>query len=541
MNGPLGEGVLPGLLRELYVGRKSGMLTLHRGPDRRGFRFRNGHIVHADTSVREDRMGEVLVRHGRLTAPDLKRAIGFAVRDGKRLGTVLVELGLLPADQIEDALALHVHEILSKVFSWSDGTYEFVAEDDTKPVPTDTTLKVTTGELILEAARSVTDPDVVRYCLGDIDRILGLANDPLLRFQRVTLTPADGYVLSRVDGTLSAREVVAMISLPKDETHKSLFALLSTGMIEFLPLPPKARPVEPKKARAASVQMAAVPAPELPPLVLEPPTAAESAAQAAAHAAAAQDDPRRMEILEAFSALKHHTHFQVLGLERTATEAQVKEAYFRLARRFHPDVHHDPALADLRDKIEAIFVRLGEAYEVLRNPRIRAKYESQIAPAKDVAAAPSVPAPTPVDPAEEAREAAASIKRAARLLSSEMYWDAIQVLEPAVLRAQGKPRQEGRVLLARAYMKNVNWLKQGEELLLAVVREDPGHAEACLLLAQIYRDQGLKARAAHMLRKASELLPENQEIRAELEKLTEHEPEPASGRGGLLKRLFTKG
>jgi tetratricopeptide (TPR) repeat protein len=542
MNGALGEGVLPGLLRELYVGRKSGMLALHRGPDRRGFRFRNGHIVNADTSVREDRMGEVLVRHGHLTAPDLKRAIGFAVRDGKKLGTVLVELGLLKADQIEDALALHVHEILSKVFSWSDGTYEFTPEDATAPVLGDTTLKVTTGELVLEAARSVTDPDVVRYNLGDIDRILGLASDPLLRFQRVTLTPADGYVLSRVDGTLSAREIVAMISLPREETHKSLFALLSTGMIEYLPLPPKPRPTDAKK-KAVPVQMAAAPVPELPPVVLPPPpTAAESAAQAAEHAAAAQDDPRRMEILEAFIALKHRTHFQVLGLERTATEAQVKEAYFRLARRFHPDVHHDPALADLRDKIEAIFVRLGEAYEVLRNPRIRAKYESQINPTPATAApAANAPAPPAVNREQEAKDAAVAIKRAGRLLSSEMYWDAIQVLEPAVLRAVGKPRQEGRVLLARAYMKNVNWLKQGEELLQEVMKEDPSHAEACLLLAQIYRDQGLKTRAAHMLRKAVELLPDNLEVRAELEKLTEHEPETGSARSGLLKRLFTRG
>jgi tetratricopeptide (TPR) repeat protein len=540
MNGALGEGVLPGLLRELYVGRKSGMLALHRGPDRRGFRFRNGHIINADTSVREDRMGEVLVRHGHLSAPDLKRAIGFAVRDGKKLGTVLVELGLLKADQIEDALALHVHEILAKVFSWGDGTYEFKEEEGTGPVLGDTTLKVSTGELVLEAARSVTDPDVVRYNLGDIDRILGLASDPLLRFQRVTLTPADGYVLSRVDGTLSAREIVAMISLPRDETHKSLFALLSTGMIEYLPLPPKARPEAKKKA--APVQMAAAPVPELPLIVLPPPpTAAEAAAQAAEHAAAAQDDPRRMEILEAFAGLKHNTHFQVLGLERTATEAQVKEAYFRQARRFHPDVHHDPALADLRDKIEAVFVRLGEAYEVLRNPRIRAKYENQINPAP-AGPAPAANAPAPaVDRETEAKEAAVAIKRAARLLSSEMYWDAIQVLEPAVLRAVGKPRQEGRVLLARAYMKNVNWLKQGEELLQEVMKEDPKHAEACLLLAQIYRDQGLKARAAHMLRKAVELLPDNLEVRAELEKLTEQEPDTGGGRSGLLKRLFTRG
>jgi tetratricopeptide (TPR) repeat protein len=548
MNGALGEGVLPGLLRELYVGRKSGMLTLHRGPDRRGFKFRRGHIVHADTNVREDRMGAVLVRHNRLTETDLKRAIGFAMRDGKRLGTVLVEMGLLPADQIEDALALHVHEILAKVFSWKDGTYEFQDQEETASVYSESTLKVSTGELILEAARSVSDPDVVRYLLGDIDRVLGLASDPLLRFQRVTLTPADGYVLSRVDGTLSTREVVAMISLPREDTHRSLFALLSTGMIEYLPLPPKPRPTGAAKPKARqTAQLEAVPMPVVPspPAPTPAPSAEEAAAPAAAHSTVAPDDPRRLEILESFAALKRRTHFEVLGLERTATEAQVKEAYFRLARRFHPDVHHDPALADLRDKIEAIFVRLGEAHEVLRNPRIRARYESQIAPSASAAAsapAPGAPTKPPVDPAFEAKEAAIAIRRAERLLSSEMYWDAIQVLEPALLHAQGKPRKGGRILLARAYMKNVNWLKQAEELLLDVVKEDPAHAEAYGLLAQIYRDQGLKTRAAHMLRKVLELVPDNDQVRLELAKLTEAEPEADSGgKGGLLKKLFTRG
>ncbi|HUG53550.1 MAG TPA: DUF4388 domain-containing protein [Vicinamibacteria bacterium] len=540
MNGALGEGVLPGLLRELYVGRKSGMLTMLRADERRGVRLRKGHIVHADTNVKDDRMGDMLVRHGRLGAADLKRALGFALRDGKRLGQVLVELKLLPADQLEDALALHVHEILSKVFSWRDGTYHFQEEDDAAAVPGDVTLKVSTGELILEAARSVTDPDVVRYYLGDIDRVLGLASDPLLRFQRVALSPGDGYVLSRVDGTLSAREIVSMISFPPEEVQRSLFALLSTGMIEYLDRPARPRPAP--KGRAPAVQLAAVPEPAAPAAPSAAEMAAEMAAQAAARAEAmAQDDPRRLEILETFATMKGKTHFEVLGLGRGSTEAEVKEAYFRQARRFHPDVHHDPALADMRDKIEAIFVRLGESYEVLRNPRLRAKYEAQLAPA---APPPGAPAPPPrppaVDPAVEAREAATAIKRGARLLASEMYWDAIQVLEPALLHAQGKPKQEGRVLLARAYMKNVNWLKQGEELLLQVVKDDRTHVEAYGLLAQFYRDQGLKARAAHMMRKVLEIVPENEAMRAELAALTVAEEESAP-RGGLMKRLFKRG
>jgi len=537
MNGALGEGVLPGVLRELYVGRRSGMLAFRRAEERRGVRFRKGHIIHADSSAREDRMGEVLVRYGRLTAPDLKRAIGFALRDGKRLGAVLVELGLLGADQIEDALALHVHEVLTKVFGWKEGTYEFAVEDDSEPVPGDITLKVSTGELILEAARSVTDPDVVRYYLGDIDRVLGLASDPLLRFQRVTLTPADGYVLSRVDGTLSGREVVAMIPLPPEETQRSLFGLLSTGMVEYLPLPPKKKPAAPARKRPSGpVGLEAVPVPEVPPPPLEAPPV-----DLAAQAALARDDPRRMEILQTFADLQKQTHFELLGLGRQGTEAEVKEAYFRLAKRFHPDVHHDPALADLRDKIEAIFVRLGEAYEVLRNPTARARYESQTAPAAPSPQPTAILVSPPPNPAAEARESALAIKKGGHLLEGEKYWDAIQVLEPALLKAEGKPLKEGRVLLARAYMKNVNWLKQAEELLLAVLKDDPAHLDSYLLLGTIYREQGLKQRAAHMLQKVVELQPEHERARAELLALGAAPETETGGRSGLLKRLFTRG
>src|SRR5439155_13050046 len=68
---------------------------------------------------------------------------------------------------------------------------------------------------------------------------------------------------------------------------------------------------------------------------------------------------RRKEILDAHEGLKRRNHFEVLGLARSATEVQVKEAYFRLARSFHPDVHHGASLGDLRDKLEAVFIRLA--------------------------------------------------------------------------------------------------------------------------------------------------------------------------------------
>ncbi len=275
MNGDLAEGVVPDLLREIYVGRRSGTLHLVRGQERQSLRFRHGHIVNAHTNVLEERLGEMLVRRGLLSEADLARATEVVVRDGRRLGEVLAEMGLIDASGLEDAVALHVHEMLARVFAWPDGTYAFEEEPEGEPGG-ELTLKLSTGELILEAVQAVRDPDVVRYALGDMDRVLVLSGDPLLRFQKLTLSPADGFVLSRVDGVTSAREVVQMIPLPAEQTQRSLLGLLSTGVVEYAgvrrprdasapahpaPEPPPSRRAAPPSAPPAPPPVAPAPPP----------------------------------------------------------------------------------------------------------------------------------------------------------------------------------------------------------------------------------------------------------------------------------------
>lgn len=552
MNGDLAEGVVPDLLREIYVGRRNGTLTLVRGDERQSLRFRRGHIVNAHTNVQEERLGEMLVRRGLLAEADLARATEIVVRDGRRLGEVLAELELIDANGLEDAVALHVHEMLAKVFLWHEGSFTFEEEPEAEGGQ-ELTLKLSTGELILEAVQAVRDPDVVRYALGDMERVLVLSGDPLLRFQKLTLSPEDGFVLSRVDGVTSAHEIVQMIPLPPERTQRSLFGLLSTGVVEFVARPsrktPPAGPGE--RPREASTPAPRAAPPVTPPAPPEPPAPAprpEPTDQKTAE--------RRREILEAWDGLKTRTHFEVLGLSRAVGEAEVKDAYFRLAKRFHPDVHHSASLGDLRDELEAVFIRLGEAYDVLRDPRKRADYEARLGRSRPKPAAeamagtgpdPESAAPEPPrDPEEEARLAEEAVHRAAKLVEQEKYWDAIQLLEPAVEALQGKPRLRARVLLARSYARNPKWAKSAEATLLAATREEPKAVEPWALLGAIYAEKGLRTRATAMYRKALELNPEHE---AAAQYLAQNAPPPeppedeggGEGGGGLLGRLFRKG
>jgi curved DNA-binding protein CbpA len=251
----------------------------------------------------------------------------------------------------------------------------------------------------------------------------------------------------------------------------------------------------------------------------------------------------------------------------------VKDAYFRLAKRFHPDVHHGASLGDLRDKLEAVFIKLGEAYDTLRDKGRRGDYEARLGRARPQAAgatasSPEAPGgrppsgayePLPRDPEEEARVTEETLRKAARLLEQakaleqekpgdnqhqRLIFDAIQLLEPLLPGLQGKTRLRAQLHLARAYMKNPKWLKRAEEMLIEASRDNPQSAEAYSALGSIYHVRGMRSRALSMYKKVLELKPDHEEAFKFVAENTTGDDlpqEPEGGGGGLLGRLFRKG
>ncbi|MCF8198866.1 MAG: DnaJ domain-containing protein [Sulfuritalea sp.] len=66
--------------------------------------------------------------------------------------------------------------------------------------------------------------------------------------------------------------------------------------------------------------------------------------------------------------MKFKDYYETLGVPRTSTQDEVKHAYRKLARKYHPDVSKD-------DNAEARFKEIGEAYAVLKDPEKRAAYD----------------------------------------------------------------------------------------------------------------------------------------------------------------------
>jgi DnaJ-domain-containing protein 1 len=532
------------LMRDIFVGGRTGHLHFTRPKQWRSLRFLKGQILHATSDVEGEHLGDVLVRYGLLAQEDLDRARRIVLSERKKLGTVLDSMGIMAKDELESSIKLHVREVLFNVTESADVKYSFEELGEDSFLEEELQSRVTPGEMILEAARRIQDPTLVAKVLGDIDRVIAPAAHPVLATQKLTLTPTDGFVLSRVDGTLTAREVFHLTPLPAEDTERSLFALLCTGAVEYRL--PAARPGPRSGARpepgsgaspATSVAAAHAPtahAPAAPPPHVPPPAPVAAHApvapppRAPAPPAAPSPDPaqaeaarrtavetRRREIEELHGGLRTRDHFEILGIPRASNADEVKEAYFRLARPYHPDAALDPSLEDLREKRSAVFIRLGEAYETLRSPTSRTRYETAFPPRRGPRRdSPQTPVPsgssTP-DPQHEMQMAGLELPKAQRLMTEEKYWDAIQILEPAIPRMEATASRRARVLLARAYMKNPKWRHRAEELLGNVVREAPDSPEPYLVLGELYRGAQLRARAAAMYRKALQLSPRNEE------------------------------
>jgi hypothetical protein len=118
LEGSLVERGFADLVQQLHESRWTGAATLtHKGAGKT-VTVKQGQLVFAASSDPDDRLGELLLRQGRLKLWDLVDARP-AVSAGQRLGAVLVDRGVLSAKQLITAVTHQVEEILYGLFQWA--------------------------------------------------------------------------------------------------------------------------------------------------------------------------------------------------------------------------------------------------------------------------------------------------------------------------------------------------------------------------------------------------------------------------------------
>ncbi|HVR71077.1 MAG TPA: DUF4388 domain-containing protein [Vicinamibacteria bacterium] len=164
-SGRLADHEFADLVSEVYARRWSGLLTLNHMGVEKSIRVKDGGLVFASSSSRDDRLGELLLRTGRITLHQYVAA-GRALGKGKRLGAILVEQGALDARDLVRAVVEQTQEIIYSAFQWTEGLYHLTEAGEAAE---SIMLKLSTPNVILEGIRRVEAWSRIEKGVGGLD------------------------------------------------------------------------------------------------------------------------------------------------------------------------------------------------------------------------------------------------------------------------------------------------------------------------------------------------------------------------------------
>ena len=193
---------------------------------------------------------------------------------------------------------------------------------------------------------------------------------------RLVLTPAEGYLLSRIDGRTSWDQLRQIGGLPSREVDRCLERWLSEGVL-VVDGAQAARPAKatPKSTDAAPARGAQASAPEHPDLDASLDISLEL----------------QRRILD-FAGRLDAPYHEILGVPRDADRKALRHAYFQLSKELHPDRYFRRKLGPFAKRLERVFGKVVEAYELLSDPTARAEIERSLAAATPPDAAVRAPA-----------------------------------------------------------------------------------------------------------------------------------------------------
>ena len=120
---------LPDLLQWLGTAEKTGTLRVERGRSVKTIRLREGRVTGCLSDDPSLRLGQFLLSRKKINEEQLRQGLTTQEKSSGFLGQILVEMGALTSDEIQQELEAKAQEIIYSLFDWSDGVFRFEDEE----------------------------------------------------------------------------------------------------------------------------------------------------------------------------------------------------------------------------------------------------------------------------------------------------------------------------------------------------------------------------------------------------------------------------
>lgn len=515
LSGDVKAMTVPWFFQNLRVGKKTGTALFENTPAVKKVYFKNGDIIFASSNLDGDRLGECLLRAGKITKAQYDASAELLKKTKKKQGAILVEIGAIAPQDLVAGVKLQVKEILESLFAWNDGSYRF--DGSPLPVADIIPLQMSTGNVILEGLRAL-DWKLIRKLLPPLKTVIRPVTDPTVLFQSADLTPDQRTVFAAVDGKRSIETLCADSGVGDYNTLTAVYLLLALRMAEVGEIKSEeersfARDAVNEAVKPAMARKAGCEGPEGP--------------------------ATRESVIAAYEALGRQNHYQVLDIGNLSSAQDVKSAYLCLAKRYHPDRHFEASMLDLKDKLEALFNRCHEAYMLLSNQTKRAAYDLELATTeRQPAQTPGAPRERAEHYHEKAAQAKEHFENGMKQFTAGDYWSAVEAFTWAVRLDPVTSKyffQLGRTLAHIPRRRH-----ESEENLKKAIELDPFIADYHFELGALYVKTGLKTKALERFNNALRLDPASDKIKEAILAAGGGDAAPRE-KEGVLKKLFKKG
>ena len=229
------ERDLPELIQLLQEQSWTGLLSLHRGLVTKTITVEKGRLVFGMSSDPDERLGILLLRRGHVSLRQIVDA-GARVTATKRLGTLLVEDGVLPPKALVRAVVDHSREIILHAFTWAEGRYKLEAGQ--RPAEA-ITLNIDPPQLILEGIKRIESWKRIDRAVGGLGaRYRSRADTGSVR-QHMELDADEAALADRLTEPRSVEHLCAWSKLSSFAVCRLLWALRVVGFAARLPAAPK--------------------------------------------------------------------------------------------------------------------------------------------------------------------------------------------------------------------------------------------------------------------------------------------------------------
>ncbi|MEW6729894.1 MAG: DUF4388 domain-containing protein [Acidobacteriota bacterium] len=232
--GNLKDRPLPQLLYQMYAAKATGTLMISMNDLRKAILIDKGEIISAYSNLREDSLGEVLLRSGRITVEEYLETETLT-KNGRRFGTVLLEKGKITQTELSTQMSYQVLSIIYSLFLWHIGHLEFA--DGKLPAKDLPDLDISTLGIILRGIKLIRSWDQIRKVIDSLDDELERVSDYQERLKQLQLTRDEMAIFEMVESGVTIRDILLLSNLNSFETCRLLMGYIVIELLQKRDMP----------------------------------------------------------------------------------------------------------------------------------------------------------------------------------------------------------------------------------------------------------------------------------------------------------------